>query len=45
MGESKEDDEERINFCVTCELAEFMRELKKRGIHHDNADIVRAALV
>lgn len=46
MGRSRKDgDDERISFDVTGELAEFMRQLKERGIHQDNADIARAGLV
>ena len=46
MGRSRKDgDDERISFDVTGELAEFMRQLKERGIHQDNADITRAGLV
>ena len=35
----------RINFTLTGELALFVKQMKERGIHQDNADIVRAALV
>lgn len=45
MGKLEEDNNDRVNFTVTGELAAFMKQLKERGIHQDNADIVRAALV
>jgi hypothetical protein len=45
MVKLEENDNDRINFTLTGELALFVKQMKERGIHQDNADIVRAALV
>ena len=44
MGRNEEEATERVNFDLTSELAEWMQDMKRRGLFASSPEIVRLSL-